>query len=255
MCGICGEITLSGGEAPLVSTVQAMNRAMRHRGPDGQGEYADEHLAMGSTRLAIIDLTGGQQPIHNEDQTIWIVFNGEIYNSPALRHQLERLGHAFYTHSDTEVIVHAYEEFGDECVRHLNGIFAFAIWDTRTRTLFVARDRVGVKPLFYTLTEPQPDLRLRAERPPDPPARRSQARPRLAGPVPHLRVRPGPALDRQGRQEAAAGPHPDRPGRPRRRRASTGTSAWSAARPAATRSPTTSVACSTSSRPPCRRSC
>jgi len=152
MCGICGEITLSGGEAPLVSTVQAMNRAMHHRGPDGQGEYADEHVAIGSTRLAIIDLAGGQQPVHNEDQTVWIVFNGEIYNSPALRRQLERLGHAFYTRSDTEVIVHAYEEFGEECVRHLNGIFAFAIWDTRTRTLFVARDRIGVKPLFYTRT-------------------------------------------------------------------------------------------------------
>jgi asparagine synthase (glutamine-hydrolysing) len=125
---------------------------MRHRGPDGQGEYGDDAVAMGSTRLAIIDLSGGQQPIHNEDQTIWIVFNGEIYNSPALRHQLEQLGHVFYTRSDTEAIVHAYEEYGEECVRHLNGIFAFAIWDTEKRTLFIARDRIGVKPLFYTQT-------------------------------------------------------------------------------------------------------
>ena len=153
MCGICGEVTVRGAEPPLRSTVQAMCRLMRHRGPDDQGEYSDEQVALGSTRLAIIDLTGGHQPIHNEDRTVWVVFNGEIYNFPALRRQLERLGHAFYTRSDTEAIVHAYEEFGPECVQHLNGIFAFAIWDQRKRSLFLARDRIGVKPLFYTTTD------------------------------------------------------------------------------------------------------
>jgi asparagine synthase (glutamine-hydrolysing) len=153
MCGICGEVSLQPGEPPLLETVRSMCRAMQHRGPDGQGDYADEDVALGSTRLAIIDLAGGHQPIHNEDRTMWIVFNGEIYNFPALRPQLERLGHVFTTDSDTEAILHAYEEFGEECVQHLNGIFTFAIWDTRRRELFVARDRIGIKPLFYAVTE------------------------------------------------------------------------------------------------------
>ncbi len=153
MCGICGELSLRDGEPPLRSTVRSLCRAMRHRGPDDEGLYSDERVALGSTRLAIIDLAGGHQPIHNEDQTIWIVFNGEIYNFQALRRQLIRLGHTFSTSSDTEAIVHAYEEFGLECVQHLNGIFAFAIWDQRRQRLFLARDRIGVKPLFYTLTE------------------------------------------------------------------------------------------------------
>jgi asparagine synthase (glutamine-hydrolysing) len=153
MCGICGELSLRGGEPPIVRTVQSMLRAMDHRGPDDQGHYSDDQVTLGSTRLAIIDLAGGRQPIHNEDRTIWIVFNGEIYNFPALRRQLERLGHTFYTRSDTEAVVHAYEEFGAECVEHLNGIFAFAIWDQRKRLLFLARDRMGVKPLFYTVTD------------------------------------------------------------------------------------------------------
>ena len=130
-----------------------MLRAMRHRGPDGEGVVGDDRAALGAVRLAIIDPSGGHQPISNEDGTVWIVFNGEIYNFRALRRQLEHLGHRFATRSDTEVIVHAYEEFGAECVLHLNGIFAFAIWDQRRRSLFVARDRLGVKPLFYTVTE------------------------------------------------------------------------------------------------------
>jgi asparagine synthase (glutamine-hydrolysing) len=153
MCGICGELSLRPGEPPTVGTVERMCQTMRHRGPDDQGAYRDDHVALGSTRLAIIDLAGGHQPIHNEDQTIWIVFNGEIYNFPALRGQLERLGHTFYTRADTEAIVHAFEEFGPECVQHLNGIFTFAIWDTKRQELFLARDRIGVKPLFYTLTD------------------------------------------------------------------------------------------------------
>ena len=152
MCGICGELSLRSGEPPVPSTIRSMCRAMEHRGPDDWGDYCDEQVALGSTRLAIIDLAGGRQPIHNEDRTVWIVFNGEIYNFPALRVQLERLGHTFYTDSDTEAIVHAYEEFGIECVRHLNGIFSFAIWDSLKRRFLLARDRIGVKPLFYAQT-------------------------------------------------------------------------------------------------------
>ena len=153
MCGICGEYSLRLGAPPAVSTVRHMCHVMRHRGPDGQGDYHDDRVAIGSTRLAIIDLEGGQQPIHNEDQTLWIVFNGEIYNFPTLRQQLERLGHIFYTGTDTEAIIHAYEEYGEECVRHLNGIFTFAIWDKRKQQLFLARDRIGVKPLYYAVTD------------------------------------------------------------------------------------------------------
>lgn len=130
-----------------------MCRAMRHRGPDQQGEYGDEFVALGATRLAIIDLEGGSQPVHNEDRTVWVVLNGEIYNFRELRAQLERLGHVFYTCSDTEVIVHAYEEYGVECVQHLNGIFAFAVWDRKRETLLLARDRIGVKPLYYAVTD------------------------------------------------------------------------------------------------------
>jgi len=120
-----------------------------HRGPDDQNIYVDRNIGLGSRRLAIIDLVGGQQPIHNEDKTIWVVLNGEIYNYPDLRHTLLRRGHIFYTHSDTETIVHAYEEFGDDCINHLNGMFAFALWDGRRQRLFVARDRMGIKPMYY----------------------------------------------------------------------------------------------------------
>lgn len=153
MCGICGELSLRPDVAPSVDTIRAMCGAMRHRGPDATGSYQNERVALGSTRLSIIDLEGGQQPIHNEDKTIWTVLNGEIYNFESMRQQLEHLGHAFYTRSDTEVIVHAYEEFGEDFVRHLNGMFALAIWDDRKKTLLIARDRIGIKPLFYAETD------------------------------------------------------------------------------------------------------
>src|SRR4051794_2716223 len=130
-----------------------MLRTMRHRGPDGEGVFGDGQAALGAVRLAIIDLAGGQQPIQNEDGSITIVFNGEIYNYASLRVQLERQGHRFATNSDTETIIHAYEELGPECVQHLNGIFSFAIWDQPRRSLFIARDRLGIKPLFYAVTD------------------------------------------------------------------------------------------------------
>ncbi|MFM7843265.1 MAG: asparagine synthetase B family protein, partial [Planctomycetota bacterium] len=134
-----------------------MTDAVRHRGPDGRGVYHRQWddgggVALGHRRLAIIDLEGGQQPLSNEDGTIWISFNGEIYNYEELRRDLIARGHQFRTHSDTETIVHLYEELGPECVRELRGMFALAIWDERERRLFFARDRLGEKPLVYHQT-------------------------------------------------------------------------------------------------------
>src|SRR4051812_22983232 len=132
-----------------------MCEAIRHRGPDEDGFYLNEGIGLAMRRLSIIDLKGGQQPIHNRDRTAWIVFNGEIYNYKELREQLEKLGHTFYTNSDTEAIIHAYDQYGADCPKHLRGMFAFAIWDTRTEELFLARDRVGKKPLLYSLVNNQ----------------------------------------------------------------------------------------------------
>jgi asparagine synthase (glutamine-hydrolysing) len=137
------------GQKPDESTVQAMCDAMVHRGPDDQGFYADDGAALGMRRLSIIDLSTGHQPVRNEDGTLWVVFNGEIYNFKELRRDLERHGHRFYTTTDTEVLVHLYEEFGVHSVDLLRGMFAFAIWDVKKRQLFLARDRMGIKPLYY----------------------------------------------------------------------------------------------------------
>jgi asparagine synthase (glutamine-hydrolysing) len=126
-----------------------MIHALRHRGPDGFGFYEDGELGLAHARLAIIDLTTGDQPICNEDRTIWTVFNGEIFNYVELRCALEQRGHVFRSSSDTETIVHAYEEYGDEFVSHLNGQFAIAVWDARARRLVLVRDRTGIRPLFY----------------------------------------------------------------------------------------------------------
>ena len=126
-----------------------MNEAIRHRGPDEDGFYFSDGVGLAMRRLAIIDLKSGQQPIPNSDRTAWIVFNGEIYNYRELRGQLEKLGHEFHTDSDTEAIVHAYDQYGTDCPKYLRGMFAFAIWDERAKSLFLARDRVGKKPLLY----------------------------------------------------------------------------------------------------------
>jgi asparagine synthase (glutamine-hydrolysing) len=150
MCGICGIINYRT-EAPVDrSLLERMTHRMQHRGPDASGLYLNGHAGLGHRRLSIIDLETGSQPMTNEDKTLWIVFNGEIYNSPQLRVQLQQAGHRFSTASDTEVILHAYEHFGDRCVDVLNGIFAFAIWNEKQKILFVARDRMGVKPLYYS---------------------------------------------------------------------------------------------------------
>src|SRR6267142_5700926 len=148
MCGIVG-IVRNDARAVDEMLLSRMCAAIRHRGPDEDGFYVRGPVGMGMRRLSIIDLKGGQQPIHNQDRTAWIVFNGEIYNYRELRDKLEKLGHTFYTNSDTEAIIHAYDQYGADCPKHLRGMFAFAIWDERTQELFLARDRVGKKPLLY----------------------------------------------------------------------------------------------------------
>jgi len=154
MCGITGFVRNDG--KPVDEALLArMNEAIRHRGPDEDGFYVNGSVGMAMRRLAIIDLKSGQQPIHNRDRTAWIVFNGEIYNYLELREKLEKLGHTFYTNSDTEAIVHAYDQYGTDCPNHLRGMFAFAIWDESDQALFLARDRVGKKPLLYSLVNGQ----------------------------------------------------------------------------------------------------
>lgn len=152
MCGILGFINTDLPRPADEQIARAMAAAIRHRGPDDEGFYFKENVAMGMRRLSIIDLSTGHQPISNEDGSVWVVFNGEIYNFPELRRRLLARGHQFSTHSDTEVIVHLYEDHGDDLVDHLNGMFAFALWDERRRRLLVARDRMGEKPLYYTQT-------------------------------------------------------------------------------------------------------
>jgi asparagine synthase (glutamine-hydrolysing) len=149
MCGICGVVSSADPAGLSQEILQKMCLPLHHRGPDDEGYYLDRNAGLGMRRLSIIDLVNGDQPICNEDGTLWLVFNGEIYNFRQLRTQLEGKGHVFKTNSDSEVILHAFEEFGYECLNQFNGMFAFAIWDTRRRSLFLARDRIGIKPLFY----------------------------------------------------------------------------------------------------------
>jgi asparagine synthase (glutamine-hydrolysing) len=151
MCGITGILNLTEQSPVEQATLLQMLESIRHRGPDGFGIYRDAHAGLGSARLSIIDIAGGDQPIGNETGDKWIVFNGEIFNYVELRPELEARGHIFATHSDTEVILHLYEELGPGCLSRLNGQFAIAIWDSQERSLFLARDRVGIRPLFYTL--------------------------------------------------------------------------------------------------------
>ena len=150
MCGIAGILDWKPTPRPEVrAQLAAMAAQLRHRGPDSQGFYSDEAIGLAHTRLSIIDLESGAQPIHNEDNSVWVVFNGEIFNYIELRQQLQQQGHRFYTRSDTEVIVHLYEQHGDDFVSLLNGQFAIALWDQPQQRLLLARDRVGIVPLFY----------------------------------------------------------------------------------------------------------
>ena len=149
MCAICGILNFDHSEPVDRTVVEKMTRTLVHRGPDDDGLFVDGRVGLGFRRLSIIDLTGGRQPIFNEDGSAAIVFNGEIYNYRGLAEELSAAGHTFKTRSDTETILHAYEQYGDDCVLHLRGMFAFAIWDHRKQRLFMARDRLGVKPLYY----------------------------------------------------------------------------------------------------------
>lgn len=151
MCGICGKLNLKKTDPVNPDLIRDMAMALSHRGPDELGFYNDKKIGLGHSRLSIIDLSGGQQPMHNEDKSIYIVFNGEIFNYLELREELINKGHTFYTKSDTEVIIHAYEEYGYRCLDHLNGQFAFAIWNKRHNELMLARDRMGIRPLFYSI--------------------------------------------------------------------------------------------------------
>jgi asparagine synthase (glutamine-hydrolysing) len=149
MCGIAGLVSTDGFDASVNERAIAMRDVMAHRGPDGAGLWSDDRAVLAHRRLSIVDLNAGQQPMSNEDGTIWVSFNGEIYNHAELRPELEAQGHRYRTRCDTEAIVHAYEQWGDDCVRRFRGMFAFAIWDTRRKRLLLVRDRLGIKPLYW----------------------------------------------------------------------------------------------------------
>ncbi len=149
MCGICGIFHSERTQRVSRDTLVEMSRQIVHRGPDDDGFLVEENVGLAMRRLSIIDIQTGHQPLSNEDESVWIVFNGEIYNHQDLRKDLESRGHRYRTRSDTETIVHLYEEYGKGCVEHLRGMFAFAIWDRTKRSLFLARDRLGIKPLYY----------------------------------------------------------------------------------------------------------
>ncbi len=150
MCGICGIVDTNTEKRVEKGILEAMTRQMAHRGPDDEGYHIDGHVGLGHRRLSIIDTKGGNQPMTNEDRSLWLVYNGEIYNFIELTEELKKRGHRFSTRCDTEVILHLYEDYGPDCLAHLRGMFAFAIWDARKRQLFCARDRLGQKPLYYS---------------------------------------------------------------------------------------------------------
>jgi asparagine synthase (glutamine-hydrolysing) len=149
MCGICGVFNMRKDQPVSQPVLSKMNAQIAHRGPDDCGIYLDRFIGFGHRRLSVIDLAKGKQPLGNEDGTVWVTYNGEIYNHKDLRPELLEKGHSFVTDCDTEVIVHAYEEYGADCVSKFNGMFAFALWDAKNETLFLARDRMGIKPLYY----------------------------------------------------------------------------------------------------------
>ncbi|MEL7535608.1 MAG: XrtA/PEP-CTERM system amidotransferase [Pseudomonadota bacterium] len=151
MCGITGVVDLAGSSPINRELLAAMNASLTHRGPDGDGFHFEPGVGLGHRRLSIIDLEGGKQPLYNEDESVVVTYNGEIYNFKPLVEELKAKGHSFRTHCDTEVIVHAWEEWGADCLERFNGMFAFALWDRNRQTLFLARDRLGIKPLYYAL--------------------------------------------------------------------------------------------------------
>src|SRR5438874_761019 len=155
MCGICGQYNFGDQNPVRLDDIKRMTGSLVHRGPDDEGFYLSGPVGLGFRRLSIIDLDGGHQPMSDEEESIWVVFNGEIYNFLDLRGELESCGHIFRTKSDTEVIVHGYKQWGDEVLNRLNGMFGLAIWDTRKKRLVIARDRFGVKPVYYRVDQGQ----------------------------------------------------------------------------------------------------
>jgi asparagine synthase (glutamine-hydrolysing) len=153
MCGIAGIYNFNSRITISKEKLLRMIGMIKHRGPDQQGIYLDDNVGLANARLSIIDLVSGDQPVHNEDKNLWIVYNGEIYNYPELKELLEQKGHLFYTNSDTEVLLHLYEEYGEDCLSKINGQFAFAIWNNKNKELFLARDRIGIRPLYYTISD------------------------------------------------------------------------------------------------------
>src|SRR5678816_2207310 len=154
MCGINGIAFSSRSGSQIDATLlKRMRDVITHRGPDDEGIFVDGRIGLGHRRLSIVDVASGHQPMTNEDGTLHITYNGEIYNHADFRPALEAAGHTYRTHCDTETILHLYEEYGESCVNHLRGMFAFAIWDQRRHQLFIARDRLGVKPLYYVLAD------------------------------------------------------------------------------------------------------
>lgn len=153
MCGIAGICHIDRPDGVSLETIKNMTGTLHHRGPDEAGVYLDDRVGLGHARLSIIDLSSGVQPIHNEDKSMWIVYNGEVFNYVELKQTLQEKGHRFYTTSDTEVILHLYEEEGPDCLGKLNGQFGLAIWDSRKKELFLARDRLGIRPLYYTIAD------------------------------------------------------------------------------------------------------
>ena len=153
MCGICGTVKIEGGAPVSKSLIASMCATIEHRGPDDEGIFTTNNIGLGTRRLSIIDIEGGHQPLSNEDASVWVAHNGEIYNFPELRKELISRGHFFKTKTDTETIVHSYEEWGEQCFQKFRGMFAFALWDDSKKKLLIVRDRVGIKPLYYTLIE------------------------------------------------------------------------------------------------------
>ncbi|MCK5605721.1 asparagine synthetase B, partial [Candidatus Pacearchaeota archaeon] len=149
MCGICGQYNFQSNKPIDAMVIKQMTQSLVHRGPDDEGYYISGPIGLGFRRLSIIDLTGGHQPMTDDQEKIWIVFNGEIYNFPDLREELRSFGHSFRTKSDTEVIIYGYKQWGEDVLNHLDGMFGLAIWDEREMKLIIARDAMGIKPIYY----------------------------------------------------------------------------------------------------------
>src|SRR5437867_3656670 len=153
MCGIVGIVKLNQRETVDDARLKRMRDVLRHRGPDGEGLFVDGPVGLAHRRLAIVDPTGGHQPMANADESVWITYNGEVYNHPRVSAELRASGRRYLTRSDTETVLHLYDVAGDRCVERLVGMFAFALWDRPRRRLLLARDRLGIKPLYYAITD------------------------------------------------------------------------------------------------------